>query len=56
MGGFSKFYFVTHSPEEKLQHMISEQKEGDFIFWGAEQLAQQAVRNGLVGWLMDPAS
>jgi len=56
MRGFSKFYFVTHSPNKTLKNAIAEFDDDSFIFWGAEQLARQAVRNGLVGWLIDKAS
>jgi hypothetical protein len=56
MSGFSRFYFVTHSPDASLKEISSEISDGSFVFWGAEQLAQQAVRNGLVGWLIDRAS
>lgn len=56
MSGFSRFYFVTHSPDSVLEKIASESTDGSFVFWGVEQLALQAVRNGLVGWLMDKAS
>lgn len=56
MRGFSRFYFVTHSPNSALAKISLESNDGSFVFWDAEQLAQQAVRNGLVGWLIDKAS
>jgi hypothetical protein len=56
MSGFSRFYFVTHSPDASLKVISSEVNDGSFVFWGAEQLAQQAARNGLIGWLIDRAS
>lgn len=56
MSGFSRFYFVTHSPDASLQEISSDANGGSFVFWGVEQLAQQAARNGLVGWLIDRAS
>jgi hypothetical protein len=56
MRGFSKFYFVTHSPDSSLMAVLSEPNDGSFVFWGSEQLAQQSVRNGLIGWLIDRAS
>ncbi len=56
MKGFSRFYFVTHSPDPSLMAISTESNDGLFFFWGVEQLAQQAVRNGLVGWLIDRAS
>lgn len=56
MRGFSKFYFVTHSPSLSLEHISQESNDGSFILWDVKQLALQAVRNGLVGWLIDKAS
>ncbi len=56
MRGFKRFYFVTHSPDPKLQSAMPSSNDGAFALWGADQLAQQAVRNGLVGWLLDKAS
>lgn len=54
MKGFKRFYFVTHSPSQSMAKLPSD--GGDFVFWGVEELAQQAVRNGLVSWLIDKAS
>lgn len=56
MRGFSRFYFVTHSPDSSLEAISSEVNDGTFVFWDAPQLARQAVRNGLIGWLIDRAS
>lgn len=56
MRGFSHFYFVTHSPDASLKSLAEVSTDGSFIFWGPEKLALQAVRNGLVGWLIDRAS
>ncbi|MFM1897359.1 MAG: hypothetical protein RLZZ385_2433 [Pseudomonadota bacterium] len=56
MKGFKRFYFVTHSPDRSLASVSASSNDGAFVFWGAEELAQQAVRNGLVGWLLDKAS
>lgn len=56
MSGFSKFYFVTHSPNKTLDTLIETTTDEDFIFWGVEELSRQSVRNGLVGWLIDRAS
>ncbi|PMV81447.1 MULTISPECIES: hypothetical protein [unclassified Pseudomonas] len=56
MSGFTHFYFVTHSPDSSLKAVATESSDGSFIYWGPEKLAQQAVRNGLVGWLIDRAS
>ncbi len=56
MRGFSRFYFVTHSPDENILASLAGQSDSSFVFWGVEQLAQQAARNGLIGWLIDKAS
>jgi hypothetical protein len=56
MSGFSRFYFVTHSPDPGLAAISLEERGDTFVLWDAVQLAQQATRNGLVGWLIDRAS
>ncbi len=56
MRGFSRFYFVTHSPDRSLADSAANGSDPNFVFWGAEQLARQSARNGLAGWLLDKAS
>ena len=56
MRGFSRFYFVTHSPEKDLQKAVAVADDQDFVFWGVEQLASQTIRGGLTGWLLDKAA
>ena len=56
MKGFSRFYFVTPKPDESLQASLAEVRDDSFVFWGVEELARQAARNGLIGWLIDKAS
>ena len=56
MKGFTRFYFVTHSPDVSLQMEADAADDPDFVLWGIEQLAGQAVRGGLTGWLLDKAS
>lgn len=53
MLGFSKFYFVTHTAEFNNNDIANNNK---FIFWDENELAKQALRNGLIGWLIDRAS
>lgn len=53
---FSRFYFVTHSPSDSLRKEAEAVDDPGFIFWGADQLASQAVRGGLTGWLLDKAA
>lgn len=56
MRGFARFYFVTHSPTEALRREAESAEDPAFVFWGVEQLASQALRGGLTGWLLDKAS
>lgn len=57
MAGYSRFYFVTHSENEKLRQALSENDENESIaFWNVDKLAEHSVKNGLVGWLIDKAS
>lgn len=56
MSGFSRFYFVTHSPHPSLTELANQATDDAFVFWGARELARQAARNGLAGWLIDKAS
>jgi hypothetical protein len=56
MRGFSRFYFVTHSPNAALRKEASAIEDPGFVFWGVDQLAALAVRSGLTGWLLDKAS
>lgn len=56
MRGFSRFYFVTHSPSEELRREAEAASDPDFILWDADRLSSQAVRGGLTGWLLDKAS
>ena len=58
---FSKYYFVTHSPDGFLEELAKlgfpdPDEEFQVIVWSVEELARQSVRNGLVGWLIDRAS
>lgn len=56
MQGFTRFYFVTHSPDDRLRREASDADDADFVLWDAEQLALMAIRGGLTGWLLDKAS
>lgn len=56
MRGFSRFYFVTHSPGVDLRVEASRADDPDFLLWDAQTLAAQAIRGGLTGWLLDKAS
>jgi hypothetical protein len=56
MRGYSKFYFITHSPTASLASQAAQESDQEFIFWGAQELAEYSAKNGLVGWLIDKAS
>lgn len=56
MRGFTRFYFVTHSPTPALIEEAGKNEIGDFVFWDVDELAAQAVRGGLTGWLLDKAA
>lgn len=56
MRGFSRFYFVTHSPNKGLRREAAEADDPAFVLWDADKLAWHAVRSGLTGWLLDKAA
>jgi hypothetical protein len=56
MRGYTRFYFVTHSPSRDLEQTTIAEEDSSFIYWGPQQIAQLAARNGLAGWLIDKAS
>lgn len=56
MRGFTRLYFVTHSPDKALKEEAGAADDPTFVFWGPLQLAEQAARSGLAGWLLDKAS
>lgn len=58
MGDYSQFYFVTHSPTEALHRAATDAVSNDsrYVFWDVEKLADQVVRNGLTGWVLDKAA
>ena len=56
MQGYSRFYFVTHTPNAALETLAAVAADSSFVFWGATELAAHAARGGLAGWLLDKAS
>jgi hypothetical protein len=56
MRGYTRFYFVTHSPGRDLEQTAIAEEDASFIYWGPQQIAQLVARNGLAGWLIDKAS
>jgi hypothetical protein len=57
MPGFTYFYFVTHSASQELTDWVkSEGGDNPIIFWNVKTIAENAVKNGLVGWLINKAT
>lgn len=56
MNGYSGFYFVTHSPDKALREAAKTQAASQYIYWDAEKLAEQVIRSGLTGWVLDKAA
>lgn len=56
MRGFSRFYFVTHTPAPALATEAAANANQSFVLWDGAQLAAQAIRGGLTDWLLDKAS
>ena len=56
LSSFSRFYFVSHTPASSLLQEAKDDLNETFVLWDAEELASQAVRGGLTGWLLDKAS
>lgn len=56
MRGFTRFYFITHSPTRELAETAARLGDVTFVYWGPQELARLAGRHGLVGWLIDRAS
>jgi hypothetical protein len=56
LSSFSRLYFVTHTPTSALAKQAAAEQDDYFVLWDADELASQAVRGGLTGWLLDKAS
>ena len=57
LAGFSRYYFVTHSPSDDLLKRVEiDDKDDQIIFWNARTLGEYSVKNGLVGWLINKAT
>jgi hypothetical protein len=56
MRGYTRFYFVTHSPTAALLQEAAAADDPGFILWDAQKIAWHSVRGGLTGWLLDKAS
>lgn len=54
--GYSGFYFVTHSPDEALREAAKTQADSQYIYWDEEKVAEQVIRSGLTGWILDKAA
>lgn len=56
MRGYTRFYFVTHSPSEALLRLVAETDDASYRFWDVREIAAQAARLGLTGWLLEKAA
>lgn len=55
MTNYSRFYFVTHSPDKALQEVAKIQETTQYRYWDGDELARQVIRSGLTGWMLDKA-
>ena len=55
MTNYSRFYFVTHSPDKALQEVAKTQETTQYRYWDGNELARQVIRSGLTGWVLDKA-
>lgn len=53
-GGYTRFVFATHSPEGRWPEQ-PDSRTGLTELWLADKIAEQAVRLGLAGWIIDKA-
>lgn len=53
--GYDKLYFVTHTPDKKLQNYINNNSTSDIQFWGAAKLSEFSINAGLIEWLVNAA-
>lgn len=56
MRGYSRFYFITHTPTAMLEKEAAEADDPGFKLWNAETIAWHAARSGLTGWLLDKSA
>ncbi len=54
MESYARFYFITHSPDDKLKNIKCENTNMEF--WDVEKIAKLSVQSGLSDWLIDKAS
>ena len=56
MEGYTRFYFVTHSPNKALREAEKPHATSQYVYWDAEELTRQVIRSGLTGWVLDKAA
>ncbi|MBK6591405.1 MAG: hypothetical protein IPG23_01040 [Burkholderiales bacterium] len=58
MKDYSRFYFVTHSPDRALQEAAKAQTSADgrYVYWDEVELTRHVIRSGLTGWVLDKAA
>jgi hypothetical protein len=54
MNEYDKVFFVTHTPDKKIQDIINVGEENIDI-WDSEKLAQFSINGGLIEWLVNVA-
>lgn len=53
--GFTRFYFVVHSPKPNLADVRTSEADA-FVVWAPAMIASLALKYGLVGWILEKAS
>lgn len=56
MKGYTRFYFVTHSPDKALREADKTHATSQYKYWDADELTRQVIRSGLTGWVLDKAA
>jgi hypothetical protein len=51
MEGYDKFYYVVHSPDEKLSTYLSSNNK--IIIWKLEKVSELAINSGLINWILN---
>lgn len=55
LSGYDHLYYVTHSPDTKLQQYVATNSSPDISFWDAKKLAELSINAGLLEWLVNAA-
>ncbi len=52
---YDKFYYVTHTPDPKLQEYINSIPATNIQIWDSAKLAELSINAGLIEWLINAA-